>query len=134
MKIEGLWFEPVGLLERCSLNEGLLWIWAERVPINNVYREKNAFESLQDWECAALNIPPVPEGIRHAAHHQTEERAQDKYSGMKPVESRKFYVAKAMQEAKALKAWIPTAVSAMEVPASELFLALRRGRINTSGK
>jgi hypothetical protein len=31
--------------------------------ISNIYREKNVFESLQDWECERLNIPPVPEGI-----------------------------------------------------------------------
>ena len=31
---EASWFEPVSLLSRCSLNEGLLWVWAERVPVS----------------------------------------------------------------------------------------------------
>jgi hypothetical protein len=62
MTDQDLWFEPVDLLSRCSLNEGLLWVWADRVPIDNIYREKNAFDSLQDWECERLNIPPVPRG------------------------------------------------------------------------
>lgn len=40
MTDQELWFEPVSLLSRCSLNEGLLWVWAERVPVSNIYREK----------------------------------------------------------------------------------------------
>ena len=60
------WFEPVDLLSRCSLNEALLWVWADRVPVSNIYREENAFANLQDWECERLNIPPVPEGVRRA--------------------------------------------------------------------
>lgn len=40
MADQDLWFEPVGLLSRCSLNGGLLWVWADRVPVSNVYREK----------------------------------------------------------------------------------------------
>jgi hypothetical protein len=70
------WFEPVSLLSRCSLNEGLLWVWADRVPVSNVYREKNVFDSLQDWECERLNIPPVPEGVGRAAQYLTEERSR----------------------------------------------------------
>jgi hypothetical protein len=74
MTDQDLWFEPVDLLSRCSLNEGLLWVWADRVPIDNVYREKNVFDSLQDWECERLNIPPVPKGVRRAAQYRTEKR------------------------------------------------------------
>src|SRR5262245_55784451 len=42
MTDQNSWFEPVSLLSRCSLNEGLLWIWADRVPVLNAYREQNA--------------------------------------------------------------------------------------------
>jgi hypothetical protein len=56
------WFEPVSLLSRCSLNESLLWVWADRVPVRNIYRESNVFESLQDWECELLEIPPFRAG------------------------------------------------------------------------
>ena len=81
MTDQDLWFEPVSLLSRCSLNEGLLWVWADRVPVLNVYREKNVFDSLQDWECERLNIPPVPEGVRRAAHYLTEERLRRREYG-----------------------------------------------------
>ena len=64
MSDQDLWFERVDLLSRCSLNEGLLWVWAQRVPVFNAYRETNVFDSLQDWECERLNIPPVPRGVR----------------------------------------------------------------------
>ncbi len=74
MTDQDLWLEPVSLLSRCSLNEGLLWVWAGRVPVFNVYREKNVFESLQDWECERLNIPPVPEGLGRGAQYLTQER------------------------------------------------------------
>ena len=40
MSNQDLWFEPVDLLSRCSLNEALLWVWADRVPVSNIYREK----------------------------------------------------------------------------------------------
>ena len=40
MTDQDLWFEPVSLLPRCSLNEGLLWVWADRVPVSNIYRKK----------------------------------------------------------------------------------------------
>jgi hypothetical protein len=54
MSDQDLWFERVDLLSRCSLNEGLLWVWAQRVPVFNAYRETNVFDSLQDWECERL--------------------------------------------------------------------------------
>ena len=81
MTDQDLWFEPVSLLSRCSLNEGLLWVWADRVPVLNMYREKNVFDSLQDWECERLSIPPVPEGVRRAAHYLTEERLRRREFG-----------------------------------------------------
>jgi hypothetical protein len=101
MTDQELWFEPVSLLSRCSLNEALLWVWAERVPVSNVYREKNAFESLQDWECEELKIPPVPEGVRRAAHYLTEERLRSRNYGKMPQDAREYHVAKGMEEAEA---------------------------------
>jgi hypothetical protein len=40
MTDQELWFEPISLLSRCSLSEGLLWVWADRVPVDSVHREK----------------------------------------------------------------------------------------------
>jgi hypothetical protein len=128
------WFEPVILLSRCSLNEGLLWVWADRVPVWNDYREKNVFGSLQDWECERLNIPPVPEGVRSGAQYRTEERLRGRNYGKTRKDAREYYILEGMKEAEAVRQWLPLVTSAMELPATELFLRLRRGDIEAQGK
>jgi hypothetical protein len=134
MTYQDLWFEPVSLLSRCSLNEGLLWVWSERVPVSNIYREKNVFESLQDWECEDLKIPSVPRGVGRAAQYRTEERLRARNYGNMPKDAQEFHVATGMEEAEAVRHWLPLVTSAMEVPAAELFLLLRRGQIEARGK
>jgi len=134
MTDQNSWFEPVSLLSRCSINEGLLWVWADRVPVSNVYREENAFESLQDWECERLNIPPVPEGVRRAAHYRTEARLRSRNYGKMTKDAREYHVLEGMKEAEATKQWLPVVTSAMELPATELFLKLRRNEIEAQGK
>jgi hypothetical protein len=128
------WFEPVDLLSRCSLNEALLWVWADRVPVSNIYREENVFGSLQDWECERLNIPPVPEGVRRAAQYRTEERLRRRNYGKMTKDAREYHVLTGMEEAEAARQWLPLVTSAMELPATELFLRLRRGEIEAMGK
>jgi hypothetical protein len=134
MTDQDAWFEPVSLLSRCSLNEGLLWMWAQRVPVSNVYREKNVFDSLQDWECERLNIPPVPEGVRKAAHYLTEERLRSRNYGNIPKDAREYHVARGIEEAETVSHWLRLITPAMELPATELFLRLRRGQIEATGK
>jgi hypothetical protein len=136
MTDEDLWFEPVSLLARCSLNEGLLWVWAKRVPISNIYREKNAFETLADWECERLAIPPVPEGIRRGAQFLTEERLRrrEQELGSRPRDIRELRVAKGMEEAAAAREWLPFVIAAIELPATKIFLKLREGQIQAAGK
>jgi hypothetical protein len=134
MTEQDLWFEPVSLLSRCSLNEGLLWVWADRVPVSNMYREKNVFESLQDWECERLKIPPVPRGIGRAAQYRTEERLRGQNYGKMTKDAQDFHVLQGMEEAEAVRQWLPLVASAMELPATELFLVLRRGQIEATGK
>jgi hypothetical protein len=136
MSEEDLWFEPVDLLSTCSLNEGLLWVWAERVPVFNIYREKNAFETLQDWECEELAIPAVPEGVRRGAQYITEERlvSRNREFGNLPKDAADYRVAKGLEEAEAVRQWLLAITRAMELPATELFLKLRRGKIEATGK
>ena len=135
MADQDLWFEPVDLLSRCSLNEGLLWVWANRVPIDNVYREKNVFDSLQDWECERLNIPPVPRGVQRAvAQYLTEKRLRSRNFGKMPKDALEFHVREGMEDAAAMRQWLPLVTAVMELPATELFLKLRRGEIETQGK
>lgn len=137
MADQDFWFEPVSLLTECSLNEGLLWVWADRVPVSNVYREKNAFETLSERECEDLGIPPVPEGVRRVAHHQTEERLRRTYSRITPKAlpgNLEYHVAKGLQQANAIREWLAQIGPALELSAAELFLKLRRGELETHGK
>jgi hypothetical protein len=133
MADQQFWFEPVSLLTECSLNEGLLWVWAERVPVSNVYREKNAFETLSEWECERLNIPPVPEGVGRVAHYLTEERIRRRYSG-DPKKALEYHVAQGLKQATAIREWLPQLAAEVEPTAAELFLKLRRGEIKSQGK
>lgn len=133
MSDQDFWFEPVNLLARCSLNEVLLWVWAERVPVANVYREKNAFETLDEQECEDLGIPPVPENVRMIPQHCTEERTRARWQGSSR-DTIKYYVTKGIAEAEAIKQWLPVISLAIELPATELFLKLRRGEIEANGK
>jgi len=134
MNGDDYWYEPVSLLERCSLNEALLWIWAERVPLHNVYREKNVFETLQDWECENLEIPPVPRPFHGAPHLRTEAHLRKKWSEVKSKMTIKNLVGTALEEATAAKAWIPFVMPAMELATTELFVRLKRGEIAAAGK
>jgi hypothetical protein len=134
MTDQDFWFEPVSLLTECSLNEAVLWIWADRVPVSNAYREKNAFETLTAGECERLNIPPVPEGIGRVAHYRTEERLRRTYAGMKPKDALEYHVERGLQEAAAVREWLPRLTAEIELPAVELFLRLRRGEISAQGK
>src|SRR4051794_22371732 len=117
MSAEDLWFELVTLLSRCTLNEGLLWIWAERVPVDNVYREKNAFAALQDWEYERLNTPPAPEGVRRSAHYLPEERLRSRIFGRLEKKAREYHVPKALEKPTAVRQWLPILTAAIELPA-----------------
>src|SRR5262249_13982905 len=134
MTDQDLWFEPVSLLSRCSLNEGLLWVWADRVPVSNIYREKSVFESLHDWEYEHLNIPAVPKGVGRGAQYRTEERLRSRNYGKMPKEAREYHILESMKEAEAVTQWLPLLTAAMQLPATELFLRLRRGQIEALGK
>ena len=51
-----------------------------------------------------------------------------------PKDAREYHVAKGMEEAEAVRQWLPLVTAAMELPATELFLKLRRGEIEATGK
>jgi len=51
-----------------------------------------------------------------------------------PNDAREYHVLEGMKEAEAVKQWLPVVTSAMELPATELFLRLRRGEIEAQGK
>jgi hypothetical protein len=51
-----------------------------------------------------------------------------------PKDAREYHILKGMEEAEAVRQWLPLVSSAMELPATELFLKLRRGQIEALGK
>ena len=51
-----------------------------------------------------------------------------------PKDAREYNVSMGMEEAEAVRQWLPLVTSAMELPATELFLKLRRGEIEALGK
>jgi hypothetical protein len=100
-------------------------------------REEHAFSTLQDWECEQLGIPRVPEGAWRAAHYRTEARLRkklDAYGKKMPKDLLDDQVLREMEEAEVVRQWLPLLTIAMELPAAELFLKLRRGEINAMGK
>ena len=75
MADEAFWFEPVGLLPRCSLSEALLWVWAERVPLYNMEREEHAFEHLAGLGMRTSEYSSCSRRrSSRAAHYRTEDR------------------------------------------------------------
>jgi hypothetical protein len=51
-----------------------------------------------------------------------------------PKDAREYHVQKGMEEAAAMRQWLPLVTAAMELPATELFLKLCRGEIEALGK
>lgn len=54
--------------------------------------------------------------------------------GMMSKDIRAHHVEKSLGEAQAAKEWLPFATAAIDAPAAELFLKLRSGQIETTGK
>ena len=54
------WFELASCLDAHSI-KAYFGCGPNEYLSPTFYREKNAFETLQDWECEQLKIPPVPE-------------------------------------------------------------------------
>jgi hypothetical protein len=49
-------------------------------------------------------------------------------------DTREYHVREGMEEAEAVRQWLPLVTAAMEMPTAELFLKLRRGEIEALGK
>ena len=132
---ELMWYERAVLLERCSLNEALLWVWCRRVPTHGIERalEGNSLSQLSDWECEVLGIPPVPEGASRSPHRFTKDYLIKKYEHLKR-EARKYRVDEGLCQSVEVRKWLEPVEIAVEEPAAEIFLALRQGRLTASGK
>jgi hypothetical protein len=81
-----------------------------------------------------LKIPPVPNGVGRAAQYRTEERLRSRNYGKISKGAREYQVLEGMEQAKAVRQWLPLLTAAIEVPAADLFLKLRRGQIEALGK
>ena len=130
--------KQVQLPKKCLLNEVLLWVAFERLPvamtspedheeIREAERDMYAYAGydgdLSDWgkyledsECAAAGLPRDP---RMAA--LLDGRAVDEEDEDEQLE-------REMQE------WLPKYKAAIEYPASQIFIALKEGRLAASGK
>src|SRR6185369_6175642 len=64
----------------------------------------------------------------------TEERIRRRYSGFMPKDGLEYHVAEGLQQATAIREWLPQLTAELEPPAAELFLKLRRGDIKARGK
>jgi hypothetical protein len=132
---ELVWYERAILLERCSLNEALLWVWCRRVPTHGIERplDGNSLSQLSDWECEVLGIPPVPVGASRSSHRFTKDFLIKKYERLRR-EARKYHVDEGLCQSVEVRRWLQLVEIAIEEPAAEIFLALRQGQLTASGK
>jgi hypothetical protein len=132
---KSMWYERAVLLERCSLNEALLWVWCGRVPVHSIGRDLdgNSLSQLSDWECEVLGIPPVPDGASRSPHRFTKDYLVKKYERLRR-EARKYRVDEGLCQSVEVRKWLELVERAIEEPAAEIFLALRQGRLTASGK
>ena len=134
MTDEALWFEPVSLLPRCSLNEGLLWVWAERVPVDNIYGRKTRSRLCTSGNARESRFPLFRKAFDTLSNMLQRSDSRSRTYGKMLKDAREYHVAKGMEEAEAVRQWLPLVRAAMELPATELFLKLRRGEIEATGK
>jgi hypothetical protein len=93
---------------------------------------------LEDAECAALGLPPDPrmtyvkeEGKWATSNWEDEQGSQSDMLEWRPnyaVEDLDTWFERAMQ------AWMPKYLSAIEYPATRIYMALREGKLAASGK
>jgi hypothetical protein len=157
--------QQVELPKKFLLNEVLLWVAFQRVPVAmrspEEGRETREAEEdmaayggytgdlsdwgayLQDRECAAAGLPPDPRmvALMEEAEWNTSNLEESDFEGedarpqLETEEWRPNYEYDPDVELeRAMQAWRPKYESAIEYPASRIYLALREGRLAASGK
>jgi hypothetical protein len=147
-------FQPADIPERCVLHEALLWLAFQRLP-TALYNDENkevrsATENegpeidaptgpLTDEECKRAGIPSDPH-----FHYLVDEspRPLQTYNDLEPRyghDEAMRLIKEAMDKERAdyelaCMAWQPLYESATEYAASQIFVALRDGRLRASGR
>jgi hypothetical protein len=146
------YWQPVEVPERCFLDEALLWLAFQRLPItfynneNKEIRSASEYEGpkietpsgpLTDEECTRAGIPPDPH-----FHHLVDESPRQTYKDLEPQYGHDEALER-IQEAmhkeqadyqRAGAEWQRHYDGATEYAASQIFVALRDGRLPASGR
>lgn len=147
-------FQAVYVPEQCFLFEALLWVAFQRLPIvqyndeNREIRETSENEGyeietpegpLTEDECKQVGIPPDPHFL-----HLIEEspsipnsyvELEPKYGHDEAIRRVKEAMDKQKDEyRRSCAEWQPYYDQAIEYPASQIFVALRDGRLRASGR
>jgi hypothetical protein len=150
-----IFLQRVRVSEICFLQEVLFWVAFRRLPvaINGIEGTEIRNESreidyavdipdivhwLYDEECASANIPPDP---RYAAaingNPLSIEDCDDYIEEIASSDSRPSYIHdldELVAFKKNMELWLPQYESAIEYPASRIFVALKAGRIKAKGR
>lgn len=145
-------WQPVQVPERCFLHEALLWLAFQRLPVtfyndeNKESRSASEYEGpeiespggpLTDEECERAGIPPDPH------FHYLVDESPSPLQTYNDLEYGHDETVRRIKEAmdkeqadyeRACMEWQPHYDRATEYAASQLFVALRDGRLRASGR
>jgi len=93
---------------------------------------------LDDAECAALNLPPDPRTtyVKEEEKWATDNWEDEQESQPDMLEWRPNYEQEDLDTwfERVMQAWMPKYLSAIEYPATRIYMALREGKLTASGK
>jgi hypothetical protein len=148
------YWQPVEVPERCFLQEALLWLAFQRLPVafyndeNKEIRSASEYDgpaietpsgTLTDEECKRAGIPPDPHF--HYLVDESPSRLQT-YNDLEAQfghDEARRRIKEAMDKEqadheRAYMEWQPRYDRATEYAASQIFVALRDGRLRASGR
>jgi hypothetical protein len=151
-----IFLQPVELPERCFLQEVLFWVAFQRLPIANFTLDGVEFRAsdeiggyavelpdtiyLDDDECARAKIPPDPhfaqligERTSLSVEHYDKFLARNDLGEATRAEL-EAERNDAVEFEKACTAWEPYYATAIEYPASRIFVALKSGLLRAKGR
>ena len=147
-------FQAVHIPEQCFLTEALLWVAFQRLPIalynddaleireateNEGYEIDTPEGPLTEEECKRASIPPDPHFLRLIDQTprpmQTYAELEPKHGHDETIRRINEAMYKEQEEYRhACSKWQPYYDQAIEYPASQIFVALRGGRLRASGR
>ena len=147
------YWQPVEVPERCFLHEALLWLAFQRLPVsfyndrNKEIRSASEYEGpeidtpsgpLTDEECKRAGIPVDPH-FHHLVDDETPsltyrdlERRYGHEEAVRRIEE--MMLKDRTDYERACTEWQPHYDAATEYSASQIFVALRDGRLRASGR